>query len=62
MAQTEGLQYNDASKIEEPEDVELPKFAHHLKVRSELEKLMQLGKLTGDEADELYDEWRIERQ
>ena len=62
MSQTEELAYNDASSINDPDDVELPKFAHHLKIRSELEKLMQLDVLTGDEADDLYEEWRKDRQ
>lgn len=62
MSQTEPLQYNDASSIDSPDDVNLPRFAHHLKIRSELERLLQRGLLSDDEADELYQEWRQDRQ
>lgn len=62
MAETEGLQYNDASEIDEPEDVELPKFAHHLKIRSELDKMLQMNLLDVEQTNKLYDEWREERQ
>lgn len=62
MSETKTLQYNEASEIDGPEDVELPKFAHHLKIRSELDKLLQRGLLSADESDELYDEWKELRQ
>lgn len=62
MSSTIELQYNDVTNIKDISDIKLPRFAHHLKIRSELEMLMQLDVIDGDEADNLYEEWRRDRQ
>ena len=61
MSQSE-LQYNNESEIDGPDDVELPRFAHHLKIRAELNSLVEMNMISNNEADELYDEWRATRQ
>lgn len=64
MSQTEeeSLEFNDPDEIESPDDITLPKFAHHLKIRSELNKLAEREIVSWDEADELFDQWRADRQ
>lgn len=55
------LTFNDPGEVEGADDVQLPRYAHHLKIRSELTGLVELDKLSNDEADALYDEWRADR-
>lgn len=58
----ETLEFNDPDELESSDDVTLPKFAHHLKIRSELNKLVERGFLSWDEADDMFDEWKELRQ
>ena len=61
MPYQDELIFNDPDKVQSPDDVELPRFAHHLKIRAELTKLVELGLITNAEGDQLYDDWRSTR-
>jgi len=58
--QTE-LIYNDADSIESLDDVKLPGYAHHTKIRAELDRLVEQDLIDTDDADLLYQRWRDDR-
>jgi len=55
------LTYHDPDEVGGPDDVDFPNHAHHFQVRGELTDLVELDVLTNDQADELYEEWRSDR-
>lgn len=59
MSETELM--NDPAEVNGPDDVSFPNHTHHFKVRSELTQLVEKDCLTNDEADEVYETWKEQR-
>lgn len=55
------LQFNEADEVESADDVSFPSYAHHFKVRGELSELVELDLISEDEADDIFTQWREDR-
>lgn len=62
MPYWEDLKWNDLDDVDGPGDVGIPKTAHHMQAKAEIDILIQEGALDHDEGERALEMWKAEQQ